>query len=134
MEFVFDSLTKGIARASVKLIDNAEIYLKIGNVVEDYAAAQGKTADELSVTERQQVILNEVLEQGADIVEKMGGNLEFASDSLNRTQAEVDDLKQAAQEFILEWKLIDGILPGIVIGFQEFNNSHSFFSSHSKLE
>lgn len=122
VEFVFDSLTKGIARASVKLIDNAEIYLKIGNVVEDYAAAQGKTADELSVTERQQVILNEVLEQGADIVEKMGGNLEFASDSLNRTQAEVDDLKQAAQEFILEWKLIDGILPGIVIGFQEFNN------------
>jgi hypothetical protein len=121
--FVFDSLTKGIARASVKLIDNAEIYLKIGSVVDDYAAAQGRAADELSFAEKQQVILNEVLEQGGDIIRSVGDDVEFASDKFNEFQADIDDIKQGILETALETEGLGDALPYLAIGAQEANES-----------
>ena len=107
VKFVLDSLTKGIAKASIKLIDNAEVYIKIGEAVEEYAEKLGVTADELDVAVRRQAILQAVLEQGEGLIEGVGEEVEFATDAFLKYETAVDNAKQATAEF-----LIDAVGPG----------------------
>ncbi len=107
VKFVLDSLTKGIAKASIKLIDNAEVYIKIGEAVEEYAEKLGTTADALDVAVRRQAILQAVLEQGEGLIEGVGEEVIFATDAFLKYETSVDNAKQAMSEF-----LIDAVGPG----------------------
>lgn len=99
INWVFQTLTQGIARSSAKLIDNAEIYLRLGPVVKKYAEAQGKTVDELDATMRQMIILNAVLDQGGDLIYAVGSDMEVATDKFDRARAYVDDLRESFLQF-----------------------------------
>jgi broad specificity phosphatase PhoE len=100
--FVMDSLVKGIAKASIKLIDNAEVYIKVGKAVEDYAKVSGRTVDELDEVERRQAILNVVLEQGQGIIRELGGDVDFATDAFNRYDTQLIDAKRSTIDFFRE--------------------------------
>ena len=100
--FVLDSLTKGIAKASIKLIDNAEVYIKVGEAVEEYAEKLGTTADELDVVSRRQAILQAVLEQGQGLVGDVGAEAENAADAFRKYETAVLDAKQATSEFFID--------------------------------
>lgn len=100
--FVFDTLTKGIAKASPMLIDNAEIYIKVGAAVDAYARSLGKTANELTFAERKTAILNAVLDQGATFIGQMGDSGELAADKLQSLGASLANLKSAIGEGVVE--------------------------------
>lgn len=69
-EHIYSTLVRGIVRGSPLLIDNADIYLKLGDAVEAYAEAAGyASAEDLSLEERKIAVAQAVAEQGAAIVE-----------------------------------------------------------------
>ena len=84
VNFVLDTLVRGIAKGSPLLIDNAEIYLSLGDAVDEYAESIGKTADELTRQERTQATLNAVLTQGQSIVEGVGSSALEATSDINK--------------------------------------------------
>jgi hypothetical protein len=100
IRWVFDTLVTGIARSSVKLIDNAEIYIKVGRVVDQYAKSQGKATEELSASERQMVILNAVLDQGVNALQQVGADTEVATDEFDRYTASMNDATQNTLSFL----------------------------------
>ena len=72
MTFMFDSIVKGIGRASPMIIDNLGIKVNLGEVTEKFAASIGKEADALTDSERSMALLNAVLENGKQIIDKVG--------------------------------------------------------------
>ncbi|HEY65539.1 MAG TPA: hypothetical protein G4O02_13315 [Caldilineae bacterium] len=109
INFVFDTLVRGIVKASPLLIDNADIYIKIGDAVERWAEKQGKTVDLLSETERRVAIANAVLEQGARFIEQMGLASETAADRIQSLPAAIEDLRSALGELALMTGIAEGI-------------------------
>lgn len=100
--YVFETLTKGIAKASPLLIDNAEIYIKVGRALEEYAAKQGKTVAMLSLTEQRAAMANIVLEQGTEFIRQMGLESATAADMMQSLPAAWRDLKAAIGEAAVE--------------------------------
>lgn len=98
INYVFETLVRGIVKASPLLIDNADIYIKIGAAVDEWAAKQGKVADELTMTERRVAIMNAVLDQGGVFMERMGVSAATSADKMQTMGAAVGDLKVALGE------------------------------------
>ncbi len=100
--YVFETLTKGIAKASPMLIDNAEIYIKTGRALEEYAARQGKTVEMLSATEQRAAMANIVLEQGTEFIKQMGLESVTAADMMQNLPAAWKDLKVAIGDVVVD--------------------------------
>jgi hypothetical protein len=98
ISYVYETLVKGIIRASPLLIDNADIYIKVGQAVDQYAASIGKTSDALTVQERQTAVLNAVLTQGSAFIKQMGMDSETAADQMQSLPAAIMDIKLAIGE------------------------------------
>lgn len=98
--YVFETLTKGVIKASPLLIDNAEVYIKVGHAVDEYAARMGKSTDELSQQQRQLAVLNAVLAEGDEFIRSTGTDLETATDAYDRWAATTKDATQATTAFI----------------------------------
>lgn len=92
--YVYETLVKGIIKASPLLIDNAEVYIKVGDAVDNYAQKMGKATDELTVAERQQALLNAVLAEGGQFIANTGAAQEAATDKYRRAEVQVEQLKQ----------------------------------------
>lgn len=99
--YVFETLVKGIVKASPMLIDNAEVYIKVGSAVDDYAASVGKSVEQLSVQERQFAILNAVTEQGGDFIERTGGKVVAATDAFRQSDVAVKEFSRGIGEVLL---------------------------------
>jgi hypothetical protein len=99
--YVFETLVKGIVKASPMLIDNAEVYIKVGSAVDDYAASLGKTAEQLSVQERQFAILNAVTEQGGEFIERTGGKVEATTDAFRQSDVAIKEFGRGIGEVAL---------------------------------
>ncbi|GAB4565366.1 MAG: hypothetical protein Kow0047_15910 [Anaerolineae bacterium] len=102
INFVFDTLVRGIVKASPLLIDNADIYIRIGDAVEEWAEKQGKAVDRLTETERRVAIANAVIEQGTRFIQQFGLDGETAADQLQSLPAAIEDVKSALGELALQ--------------------------------
>lgn len=98
---VYETLVTGIVKGSPQLIDNAEIYLSLGDALDTYAASLGKSTDELTRQERMQATLNAVLEQGARYTEMVGSEAGQASDAFIAYHTAVQELRQELGERLL---------------------------------
>lgn len=95
INYVFETLVKGINKASPLLIDNADIYIRVGSAVDEWAAKQGKVADELSLTERRMAIANAVIDQGSAFIAKMGVASETAADKMQSLPVALKEIEIA---------------------------------------
>jgi len=71
----FDDIVTGIGKASPQILDNLGIITDADVTYSNYAASIGKAADELSKAEKQQALLNAVLESTKPLLE--ANNLEM---------------------------------------------------------
>lgn len=62
MGFMLDSLVKGVGRVSPMILDNLGIQVNATEAMEEYAKANGKSADQLTKTEQQSAIMAKTLE------------------------------------------------------------------------
>jgi len=72
MGFMFQSLVTGIGRSSKLIIDNLGITMDVTAANEEYAAALGKTVDELTDAEKKQAFMNQVMVAGEDMINRLG--------------------------------------------------------------
>ena len=59
----FDRLIRGVVKAEPEVLDELGIILRLDDAAERYAVQMGLTASELTVFEKQQAVLNDVLDQ-----------------------------------------------------------------------
>jgi len=69
VEHMYTTLVRGIVRGSPLLIDNADIYLKLGDAVENYAEKMNMSIDDMTPEDRIRATAQAVLEQGDAIVQ-----------------------------------------------------------------
>lgn len=101
INYVFETLVRGIVKASPLLIDNADIYIKIGDAVDRWAASQGKTNEQLTETERRMAIANAVISQGSAFMRQMGLDAETAADQMQTMATASVELKTALGELLV---------------------------------
>ena len=95
VEFMFESIVKGIARGSAPILDNLGILIKAEQAQASYAKSIGKTVEELSGAERSQATLNAVLIAGTNIMDRVGeaGRIITDAEKWQRLEAAVMDVK-----------------------------------------
>lgn len=98
VDYVFQSLIRGVRRGSPMLIDNANIMVKAGTANEDYAKSVGKTVEELTQEEKMMATLNAVLAQHDMLITQAGGSLDSQEDRYSRMEAAVDNAGNAFKE------------------------------------
>jgi hypothetical protein len=63
MDYMLESIVRGIGRESPMILDNLGITIDITKAYGDYAAAVGVSVEELSKAERQSILINQVMRQ-----------------------------------------------------------------------
>ncbi|MBZ0294495.1 MAG: hypothetical protein K8L99_18165 [Anaerolineae bacterium] len=66
MGYLMDSLVTGVGRLSPMILDNLGIQVDLTQAYDDYAASLGKTADELTKTEKQSALMAQVMKKLED--------------------------------------------------------------------
>lgn len=89
----FNDIVTGIGRASPMILDNLGITIKAGEAQTMYAQTLGKTADQLTESEKKQALLNAVMTQGAKDVEQAGELQLTAKEKMEALTASWDNFK-----------------------------------------
>jgi len=92
-EFAFDSLVTGLGRGSRLILDNIGVIVKESAVNEAYAKSVGKTVSALTDQEKKQALINEVLRQGRETIEKTGGAAETTATKIERATTAWENFK-----------------------------------------
>ena len=103
VDAIYQKLVRGIVRGSPRLIDDADIILKLGDAYDDYAASIGKTADELDATEQKLATLEAVKREGERINE-LAEEVDSAALVFQQMKVDVEEAGQAIKR-----SLADGI-------------------------
>ncbi len=82
MDYMMDSLVRGVGRVSPMILDNLGIQVDLGEANAKYARSIGKTTDQLTKQEQQTAVTNEVMEQLARNTASMPDVLGTASQGL----------------------------------------------------
>lgn len=85
-------LVLGIGKAEPELLDELGIVLRQKPAFEAYAFSIGKSADELTVAERQQAVYNETVRQGQAILARFGEQGVTTKDGFDQLQATLSNV------------------------------------------
>ena len=97
MSQLYQDLIEGITKAEPEILDNLGITLNLTQVYDDYAQKLGKTANELTTTEKSAALLNAVMAQGDGFIQKLGGSTAQVGGSVARLRSEFANLKTELQ-------------------------------------
>lgn len=99
---MYQSLGLGIKRSSPMILDNLGLTIKIEEANQNYAAALGKTVEELTGAERQQALLNETIRAGSVLIEQAGGSVESQADAWAVMTTNIKNATDAAKVNLAE--------------------------------
>jgi len=97
----FNDIVTGIGRGSPLILDNLGIIVNLTEANDNYAQQMGKTASSLTETEKQQALLNAVLEQGQKTIDKSAQTSMTASEVFQSMKASIADLGAQIGTFLL---------------------------------
>jgi len=95
-------LTTGLARESRLILDNLGLIINLDEATGNYAATIGKTADELTASERKQALLQAAFEQGAVAIAANRDAADSAATQYERFDANVQNLKDTFGAWLAE--------------------------------
>lgn len=129
-EFMYRSIATGVKRAQPLILDNLGLTLKVGEANIKEAAARGKTVEQLTAQERTIAILNATLEAGDALIAQVGGSTDSATDSFDRLDVTMTELKQTIQKKLAPFltKAADAIVLIITAG----KKLRAFLDEHEK--
>ncbi len=128
MNYMLDSLVMGVGRLSPMILDNLGIQVNLTEANEAYAASMGKTAAELTKSEQQTALMNQVLEKLAVNTASMPDATETAAAKMERFKTALQDTKDSIGAALLPVlgsmmeafsAIADAVLPLLVNLFQE---------------
>ncbi len=95
----FNDIAIGIGRQSRLILDNLGIVVEVGEANKAYALQLGKTASELTDTEKRQAFMNATLKAGQRIIDRVGKDMLSASDKVDIIKTSFIEAKAAAASF-----------------------------------
>lgn len=111
-----NDLSIGIGRQSRLILDNLGLVVKVEKANEDYAAALGKTASELTSAERRQAFLNATITAAEAKLRDLGPDILSNADQWDRLGASINNTITA-----LAGSLVGGDLPRRLADFFDRN-------------
>lgn len=115
---VFTAMNEAILRANPRLLAQAGIYLRLGNVMKDYADAHDKAVASLTMEERQAAVLQATLSGVADLERRTGADADSASDQINSLSVAFGQLKEAAGKALVRAGVAEAV-GGMAKGIQD---------------
>lgn len=94
----WEYIVTGVGRASPMILDNIGILMDAERTFTDYANSIGKAKDELTIYEKKQAIVNSILADGADDLERWADMADTAGDKTAKLTAKTIEAKQAFGE------------------------------------
>lgn len=120
----YERLILGITTMQPRILRTAAVYTTLTEIMRENKKETGQTATSLSSHQKQQLLLNEVLNQAARVTGNYDAAMGTAGKQMRTAIRIVDDLKNAfGQQFL-------GILFGVV---KAFNTIGDFFKDHVVL-
>jgi hypothetical protein len=98
----FDDIVRGVGRASPMILDNLGIVVNAKETYDAYAKEIGKSANELTKSEKTQALLNAVLKEGNTMLDKAGGLVEDNASQYERLTARTTDYKNELKQTLTE--------------------------------
>ncbi|MHA2068817.1 MAG: hypothetical protein ACXABY_31025, partial [Candidatus Thorarchaeota archaeon] len=99
--FMYDSLVRGIGRASPMILDNLGFTIKLSEVYGRAAEELGKTTKELSLIEKQTALVNEVMRLGDAYVENLGISTGGLATKQKQLRAEMVNFKDTIGQAVM---------------------------------
>lgn len=125
IEQAFNDIVTGIGRGSPLILDNLGLVINQVEANEDYAFSLGKTAEELTETEKKQALLNAVLEQGQKTIDKNTQAELTASETIQALKANFSDVTaEIGESFLPIVKDVSEWVINIVKNFQEWRREN----------
>jgi hypothetical protein len=93
----FENILTGINRQSDRMLIGAGITIDATAVYKQYAKEIGKTAEQLTETEKQQAFLNETMRKGQDIVNKLDDNQKNINETYKKAEVALKNLVEKSQ-------------------------------------
>lgn len=106
----FDDITTGITRSAPLVLDNLGIIVKQGEANQRLADQLGKTVEQLTAQERSYALLNQVLQDNAEGVQRLRGETQGLGDQMAIAEATIDNLGTAIGAFFAETEAGSAIL------------------------
>lgn len=97
----FSDIVTGIGRGSPLILDNLGITIKLGEAQDKYAKSLGKTAAQLTDTEKKNALLFAVLEEGNKELENAGELTVTVAERMQQLTARIENLKIAVGQVLL---------------------------------
>lgn len=99
----FNRLIRGTTKAEPELLDELGIILRLEIATKKYAAALGKSKEELSTFEKTQAVTNEVLGQAEDKYSKINAIMDPSTNAFNKFAKSFDDLTNVLKGFLAKY-------------------------------
>lgn len=115
----FDDMARGIGRMSPMILDNLGIILDAKTTYGNYADSIGKSASELTRSEKIQALLNKVIEEGNRQLEDAGGLAEDNASKYERWNAELENTKNFLMEDFIEMSRFADMGSDLLVGFRD---------------
>lgn len=96
----FEEISAAIANGSTKALKNAGIIVDTEKVYKDFAKSIGLVAGELTQTQRQQALLNAVLQKGAADFEGIDGKASVATQAFKKLGVAVNNIIETIQMLV----------------------------------
>lgn len=97
----FNDIVTGIGRGSPLILDNLGLTISLTEANERYAEVLGKNASDLTDAERKQALLNEVMRQGQETLDKTAQGTMTTSDTLQSLGASMSNIMALVGETLL---------------------------------
>lgn len=144
MQEAFEKLSTGLSKGSNMILQSMGISVNAEQAYANYAKSIGKTADQLSETEKKQVLMNAAMKQGLATVAKLDDGTLDAADSIEQLkvnfsnaaiklgQALIPYVKSAAEKLNDMFKIVSDfvqtqkfttVIQNIVVGLSVMKNA-----------
>ena len=106
VEYFYNSIASGIKRSSPMILDNLGLVVKIGDVTQAWADANGVAVESMTAEQKQLALLEGALQAGGRLVEQVGGSVDEMGDSFAQAEVRIknatDTLKTQAAPAIAD--------------------------------
>lgn len=94
---IYDKLIRGVIRGSPRLIDDADIILKLGDSNEKYAASLGTTVEKLTAAEKVRATYNAVIEEG-NRINQLASQMDSEAIKVAKLKTEWEEFTEVLKE------------------------------------
>jgi hypothetical protein len=121
---IFEKLVKGIVRGSPRLIDDADVVLKLGNAYDRYAEKIGKATDALTEKEQQRAVVDALEEESIRMEELAGAIGTLPSEPFKVLENSARDLERGVMSVVgvIGSDLATSLVDSLGLGGEKFDN------------